>query len=207
MKLLVGLIFIASICGLSAEEDIAGECRHLFEEKCGNKDLTACMKDNMGNAKLETCTGILLKEADAPKAVQSLQAEKLFDSGKANCFTIVAANCGTMEVSECIEKKGNVFPESCRVLYSEIQEQQVRLDSIGGSCFKSNLDACKSAYDVPFTSYTGFISGLKSVEGCVSVKILANSSCIKDIEADAKSRREAIEVAEAKEADSKVKVE
>ncbi len=195
MKLLTGLILMASITRLSAAEDISGECRQIFEEKCKNKDLQACMKNNVGNTKLETCTGVLLKEADAPKSVQSLQAEKLFDSGKANCFTAVANHCGTMEVPECIAKKGHVFSTGCRDLYSEIQEQQVRLDSIGGSCFKSNLDSCQKNFDVPLTSYTGFIKGLKSVEACVSEKILANSSCVEEIEADAKARREAAEAA------------
>lgn len=91
--------------------------------------------------------------------------------------------------------EGHVFSVGCRDLYSEIQEQQVRLDSIGGSCFKSNLDSCQKTFDVPLTSYTEFIKGLKSVEGCVSDKILANSSCVKEIEADAKERREATEAA------------
>lgn len=196
-------LFMAIFLSFSAtaSEDIVGECRFLFKDKCDGKDLVSCMKSNMGNAELETCTGILLSYGDAPKAVQGLQTSQLFDSSKAGCFDVIAKNCGEMEVSECVAKKGNLFPQNCRDLYFEINEQQSRLDSIGSSCFKKNLDFCNQKHDVPLTSFSAFTSSMKNVEGCISNKILASSECTKKLEEKAKVRREEAEAQAAAEAE------
>jgi hypothetical protein len=199
MKSLCVFITVILSFGVLAGEDIVGECRHIFTEKCDGKDLVSCMKSNMGNIELETCTGILLAYSDAPKAVQGLQTSQLFDSSKANCFDVISKNCGEMEVSECIAKKGNLFPQNCRELYFEINEQQKRLDSIGSSCFKKNLDSCNKTFDVPLNSYSAFTTSMKNVEGCISNKILASNECVKGLEEKAKKRREEAEAAAAKE--------
>lgn len=193
----IWMMLLALVCLFNghtfAGEDIMGECREIVKSSCGSKDLVTCMKSSSKHKEFETCLGILLTDAGAPEQVQPLQAEKLFDASKANCFTILSQNCGGMEPGECISKKGNLFPEGCRVLYSEINEQQERMKAISGHCFKNKLTSCNEKHDLNLMSYTAFMAGLKQVEQCISGGLLNDSQCVSQIEAEAKERRLAAE--------------
>lgn len=191
--------------GSFASDDLTAECKNIVKDSCGTRDIQACMKDPKKNKDLETCFGVLLKDGDAPKQVQSLQSTRLFDASKASCFTTVAQGCGTMEVPECMEKKGNLFPSECRDLFYEIQEQQARMASISGHCFKQKFDSCQSRYDVPLDSYDGFMGGLKSTEYCVSNDLLNDSACMADIKAAAEKRAKEEEAKKAEEEAKKEK--
>lgn len=183
------LILISALTFASnADEIIKAECKEIVKESCGSKDLENCMKSSKKDKDLETCFGVLLTEADVPEQVKVLQSRTLFDSNKASCFTAVASGCGSMEVSECMQKKGNLFPSMCRDLFYEIKEQQTRMDAISGHCFKKYFDTCQQKYDVPLTSYNLFVSGLKSIESCTSVNLLKDNMCVAAVKEAAQKR-------------------
>lgn len=194
-KLILLSVLLFSSFSSFADSDVFAECRLIVQETCGSKDLETCMKGEI-TKNFETCLGVLLPDSSAPDLLKPLQSKSLFDSSKASCFSVVKNNCSTMQVGECIANKGNLFSSGCRELYSDIQAQQERMNSVSGHCFKSKLDSCQNQHDMDLTNYDAFMNGLKQVEQCISRSIMADTICAKDIKLSAEERKKAKEKAE-----------
>ena len=79
------------------------------------------------------------------------------------------------------------------------------MKSVPGHCFGNSFLSCEKSQDISMASYSSFVSGVKAMQNCMSIKVLGDSSCVSPIQKIV-DQRKAEEAAKAAGA-SKPKVE
>ncbi|GAB4417650.1 MAG: hypothetical protein OHK0056_26670 [Bacteriovoracaceae bacterium] len=178
-----------------ANSEIIDECQEQIKSLCGSKGIVECHKEHAKNELMLNCIAILLPENTVPKSVNDLKSEKLFDAGTANCFETINKACGSMDVNECFEKKGNLFQTKCRELVVEIEEQRNKMKELGGDCFSKAFLNCERQVEIPLSSYNLFVSGVSQHQRCMKDFVLSNSQCIAPVKTIISKKKEELEKA------------
>lgn len=182
MKVMALFFALATTQAYCSNDEIIQECKTIVKETCGDQGLETCAKKSNKDVNLESCLAILLPQDDAPQAVRDMKSDQLFDAGTKTCFETIKKLCGDDDINSCITEKGNRFDTHCRELVGEIDEQKEKMKAVPGKCFGDSFLTCEKNQDVSMASYDAFVSDVKAMQNCMSLKVLANSACSSPIQ-------------------------
>ncbi|PIP93572.1 MAG: hypothetical protein COW00_02170 [Bdellovibrio sp. CG12_big_fil_rev_8_21_14_0_65_39_13] len=182
MKVVTLLLALSLSTFAFSSEEVILECKTIIKETCGDQSLESCAKKSNKDSNFETCLAILLPQVDAPMAVRDMKSDQLFDAGTKTCFDTIKKLCGEDDINSCIKEKGDRFDTRCRELVGEIDEQREKMKAVPGRCFGDSFLSCEKSQDVSMASYDVFVSGVKSMQNCMSQKVLADVACTSPIQ-------------------------